>query len=140
MATTSELKTIEHHIGGESVAGTGTRRGSVWDPATGDEQARVVLADPRINEFFKDTDTKQLAVLLSEQFCQIADHLEVPQNLRERLMYPKRSVTVSVPVRMDDGSTKLFQKAIVSNTISQWDPPREGLVLLRLSQLERSLH
>src|SRR5689334_19958717 len=43
MATTSELKTIEHHIGGQVTAGTGTRRGSVWDPATGHPQAEVLL-------------------------------------------------------------------------------------------------
>jgi malonate-semialdehyde dehydrogenase (acetylating)/methylmalonate-semialdehyde dehydrogenase len=43
MATTSELKTIEHHIGGQATAGTGTRRGSVWDPATGAPQAEVLL-------------------------------------------------------------------------------------------------
>src|SRR4051812_27069649 len=43
MATTSELKTIEHHIRGQATAGTGTRRGSVWDPATGTPQAEVLL-------------------------------------------------------------------------------------------------
>jgi hemoglobin len=32
----------------------------------------IVLADGRINQFFKTTDTQQLAVLLSEQFCQLA--------------------------------------------------------------------
>jgi malonate-semialdehyde dehydrogenase (acetylating)/methylmalonate-semialdehyde dehydrogenase len=44
MATTSELKTIEHHIGGRATAGEDGRRGSVWDPATGRPQAEVVLA------------------------------------------------------------------------------------------------
>jgi len=43
MATTSELKTIEHHIGGQATAGESTRRGSVWDPATGAPQAEVLL-------------------------------------------------------------------------------------------------
>jgi len=43
MATTSELRTIEHHIGGRAAAGDGGRRGSVWDPATGAPQAEVVL-------------------------------------------------------------------------------------------------
>lgn len=33
-------------------------------------------------------------------------------------MYPKRSVTVSVPVRMDDGSTKLFQGYRVQHHLS----------------------
>src|SRR6185312_14874293 len=44
MATTSELKTIQHHIGGQATAGEDGRRGSVWDPATGRPQAEVVLA------------------------------------------------------------------------------------------------
>jgi hemoglobin len=32
----------------------------------------IVLADARINAFFEKTDTKHLAILLSEQFCQAA--------------------------------------------------------------------
>lgn len=32
----------------------------------------LILADTRINKFFEKTDMKQLAVLLSEQFCQLA--------------------------------------------------------------------
>jgi malonate-semialdehyde dehydrogenase (acetylating) / methylmalonate-semialdehyde dehydrogenase len=43
MATTSELRTIEHHIGGRTTGGDGTRRGPVWDPATGTPQAEVLL-------------------------------------------------------------------------------------------------
>ena len=32
----------------------------------------LILADARINKFFAKTDMKQLAVLLGEQFCQLA--------------------------------------------------------------------
>lgn len=32
----------------------------------------IVLADPRISRFFKETDTVKLAQLLGEQFCQLA--------------------------------------------------------------------
>lgn len=32
----------------------------------------IVLADQRINSFFQKTDTKHLALLLGEQFCQAA--------------------------------------------------------------------
>ncbi|HUA67523.1 MAG TPA: Glu/Leu/Phe/Val dehydrogenase, partial [Candidatus Saccharimonadales bacterium] len=35
-------------------------------------------------------------------------HLQIPASDRERLKFPKRSMTVSLPVRMDDGSTKVF--------------------------------
>ncbi len=40
------MRTIEHWIGGVSTAGAGIRRGPVWNPATGAQQAEVVLAEP----------------------------------------------------------------------------------------------
>ena len=43
------------------------------------------------------------------QFGTIADHLEIPQDERDRLLYPKRAVAVSIPIHMDDGCTKVFQ-------------------------------
>lgn len=42
--TTIEQTTIEHWIGGSTTAGTSTRRSPVFDPATGRQQAEVVLA------------------------------------------------------------------------------------------------
>jgi malonate-semialdehyde dehydrogenase (acetylating)/methylmalonate-semialdehyde dehydrogenase len=39
------VKTIEHWIGGAETAGASTRRGKVWNPATGEQQAEVVLAE-----------------------------------------------------------------------------------------------
>jgi glutamate dehydrogenase (NAD(P)+) len=42
------------------------------------------------------------------QFDLVADHLQIPQNERDRLKYPKRSVIVAVPIRRDDGSTQVF--------------------------------
>lgn len=53
-----------------------------------------------------------------DQFDLIADYLQIPDNLRERLKYPKRSVTVAVPVRMDDGSVKVFQGYRVQHHLS----------------------
>jgi glutamate dehydrogenase (NAD(P)+) len=43
------------------------------------------------------------------QFQVIADYLNIDQNDRDRLMYPKRAIAVTLPVHMDDGSTKTFQ-------------------------------
>lgn len=43
-----------------------------------------------------------------EQFDLVADLLEIPEAERDRLKYPKRSMTVALPVRMDDGSVKVF--------------------------------
>jgi glutamate dehydrogenase (NAD(P)+) len=42
------------------------------------------------------------------QFDIVADHLQIPAGERERLKFPKRSLTVALPVHMDDGSTKVF--------------------------------
>jgi malonate-semialdehyde dehydrogenase (acetylating) / methylmalonate-semialdehyde dehydrogenase len=38
------MRTIEHWIGGRTTAGESTRRGRVWNPATGEQQAELVLA------------------------------------------------------------------------------------------------
>ena len=40
------MRTIEHWIDGRTTAGAGTRRSPVWNPATGAQQAEVVLAEP----------------------------------------------------------------------------------------------
>src|ERR1700722_16277245 len=53
-----------------------------------------------------------------DQFQLIAEYLQIPSDLRERLMYPKRSIAVTVPVRMDDGSTQVFQGYRVQHTLS----------------------
>ncbi|MCU0569248.1 MAG: Glu/Leu/Phe/Val dehydrogenase [Oculatellaceae cyanobacterium Prado106] len=36
-------------------------------------------------------------------------YVSLPQDVVERLKYPKASLTVSIPVRMDDGSLRVFQ-------------------------------
>lgn len=43
-----------------------------------------------------------------QQFDLVADHLQIPTDERDRLKYPKRSLTVSLPIHCDDGSTKVF--------------------------------
>ena len=39
----------------------------------------------------------------------VADHLDIPEDERARLLYPKRAIAISVPVHMDDGRTEVFQ-------------------------------
>src|SRR3954452_23087335 len=39
-------KVIAHRIGGEETSGRSTRTSPVWDPATGEQQAEVLLAEP----------------------------------------------------------------------------------------------
>ncbi|MBN8906240.1 MAG: Glu/Leu/Phe/Val dehydrogenase [Rhodospirillales bacterium] len=43
------------------------------------------------------------------QFQVIADYLEIPQDERDRLLYPKRAVAVSCPIHRDDGTMAVFQ-------------------------------
>jgi glutamate dehydrogenase (NAD(P)+) len=43
-----------------------------------------------------------------QQFELVADFLEIPEGARDRLKLPKRSLSVAMPVRLDDGSTSVF--------------------------------
>ena len=43
-----------------------------------------------------------------QQFDLVAAHLEIPEQDRARLKFPKRSFVVAVPTRMDDGTTNVF--------------------------------
>jgi glutamate dehydrogenase (NAD(P)+) len=43
-----------------------------------------------------------------QQFHVIADHLEIPKDERDRLLYPKRAIAVSCPIHLDDGSLAVF--------------------------------
>jgi glutamate dehydrogenase (NAD(P)+) len=46
--------------------------------------------------------------MAAEQFDLVADYLDMPPNLRERIKWPKRMMTVSVPVEMDSGKVEVF--------------------------------
>src|SRR5438034_10258314 len=53
-----------------------------------------------------------------EQFRVIADYLNIDKDDREWATYPKRAVAVTLPVHMDDGSTKAFQGYRVQHHIA----------------------
>jgi len=44
-----------------------------------------------------------------QQFQVIADYLDIPWDERDRLLFPKRALTVSCPIHRDDGTTTVFQ-------------------------------
>ncbi len=46
--------------------------------------------------------------MAAEQFDTVADFLNLSADLRERTKWPKRLITVTVPIRRDDGSTEVF--------------------------------
>lgn len=46
--------------------------------------------------------------MAATQFDGVADFLDLSDELRERCKWPKRLITVTVPIRHDDGSTKVY--------------------------------
>src|SRR3989442_5262127 len=70
-----------------------------------------------------DTPTFRLAVA---QFEEAAERLRLDHNLRERLKIPQRALIVSVPVRMDDGSVKVFVGYRVQHDTALW-PSKGGV-------------
>jgi glutamate dehydrogenase (NAD(P)+) len=44
-----------------------------------------------------------------DQFNVIANHLEIPMDERDRLLLPKRAITVSCPIHRDDGTVAVFE-------------------------------
>ena len=52
-----------------------------------------------------DHPTFQMA---ATQFDLVADRLQIPENERARIKYPKRSMVVSLPIHCDDGSTRVY--------------------------------
>ena len=43
------------------------------------------------------------------QFGVIANHLEIPMDERDRILMPKRAITVSCPIHRDDGTVAVFE-------------------------------
>jgi glutamate dehydrogenase (NAD(P)+) len=44
-----------------------------------------------------------------EQFNTVCDYVGIREDERDRLLFPKRAITVSIPVHMDDGKEEVFQ-------------------------------
>ncbi|WP_137158073.1 Glu/Leu/Phe/Val dehydrogenase [Rhizobium sp. FKL33] len=47
--------------------------------------------------------------MASNQFRSVADYLEIPEGRRDRLLYPKRAITISCPIHLDNGEVAVFQ-------------------------------
>ncbi len=43
-----------------------------------------------------------------QQFDEVADYLQIPVSERDRIKYPKRAMTVALPIHRDDGRTEVF--------------------------------
>lgn len=64
--------------------------------------------------------------MAAEQFDRVADFLELDQGVRDRCKWPKRSISVSLPVTMDDGRTEVFFGHRVQHHLSR-GPVKGGL-------------
>ncbi|MEX1169944.1 MAG: Glu/Leu/Phe/Val dehydrogenase [Chloroflexota bacterium] len=69
--------------------------------------------------------TRALAAAL-EQFDGAADHLALEPGLRAVLRVPKRELTVSFPVRLDDGTVQVFHGYRVQHNVAR-GPAKGGL-------------
>jgi len=61
-----------------------------------------------------------------QQFDLVADYLDIPDSDRGRLKYPKRSMTVALPIKLDDGSTRVFSGYRVQHHLTL-GPTKGGL-------------
>ena len=70
-----------------------------------------------------DSPTFQMAC---RQFDLVADHLEIPETERGRIKYPKRSMTVALPIHCDDGQVRVFSGYRVQHHLTL-GPTKGGL-------------
>jgi glutamate dehydrogenase (NAD(P)+) len=68
-----------------------------------------------MDSFYSSDPVFRMAV---KQFEVLADHLEIPQQYRQRIIQPKRSVTVSLPVELDDGRVEVYHGYRVQHHLS----------------------
>ena len=64
--------------------------------------------------------------MAAKQFDRVADFLGLDERVRERCKWPKRLITVSMPVTMDDGRTEVFFGHRVQHHLSR-GPVKGGL-------------
>jgi len=61
-----------------------------------------------------------------QQFDQVADLLNLDPGIREVLRYPKRELTVNFPVRMDDGSVRVYTGYRIHHNVNR-GPAKGGI-------------
>lgn len=64
--------------------------------------------------------------MAAEQFDLVADFLDLGADLRERCKWPKRFISVTIPIRRDDGSTEVFFGHRVQHHLTR-GPTKGGL-------------
>lgn len=64
--------------------------------------------------------------MAAEQFDRVAEFLDLSEDLRERCKWPKRFITVTVPIRRDNGATEVFFGHRVQHHLTR-GPTKGGL-------------
>ena len=75
------------------------------------------------NSVFESSATFRMAL---SQLESVAELLKIDRGILQRLSVPKRAMIVSVPVRMDDGSTRVFNGYRVQHSLTS-GPSKGGL-------------
>jgi len=74
--------------------------------------------------------------MAARQFDLVADRLQIPEAERARLKFPKRSLTVALPIRRDDGTTE-FSPVTACNIISRLARRRAACAIIPMSNLAK---
>jgi glutamate dehydrogenase (NAD(P)+) len=72
------------------------------------------------------TETLNPYAIAQEQFDIAADLLDLPDSLRGHLRVPQRELAVSFPVKMDDGSTRVYEGYRIQHNLSR-GPTKGGI-------------
>jgi glutamate dehydrogenase (NAD(P)+) len=76
------------------------------------------MDDPHSTDLSVTIYDDEVFKMACDQFSVIADYLNIDEGDREWATYPKRAVAVTLPVHMDDGSTRAFQGYRVQHHIA----------------------
>jgi glutamate dehydrogenase (NAD(P)+) len=73
------------------------------------KSTRAIVVATSYKAFVRETLLQNpVFSMAAAQFDQVADFLNLSAELRERCKWPKRFISVTVPVRRDDGTTEVF--------------------------------
>jgi len=71
-------------------------------------------------------ETLNLFEIARDRFERAADVMQLPRDLREVMIHPKRQLIVSIPVRMDNGEIRVFEGYRVQHNIAR-GPAKGGI-------------
>jgi len=85
-----------------------------------------MLEVPRVNIAAMEIYDHPTFSMACQQFDSVADYLEIPESERGRIKYPKRSMTVALPIHCEDGKVRVFSGYRVQHHLTL-GPTKGGL-------------